>query len=228
MARWGMVIDLDRCTACGACVISCKAENNIPTASPEEAKKGGSYYWMEMLPMGEGEFPHPKFQFIPRPCMHCDRPACIKVCPVRATYKNEEGIVAQIFARCIGCRYCTVACPYTVRVFNWFAPSWPESLKNQLNPDVSIRPKGVVEKCIFCHHRLRKVKERARRENRPVRDEEVVHLPACAESCPAKAISFGDLDNQDSTVSKLARLHRAFRLQEDVGTHPKVIYLREE
>jgi molybdopterin-containing oxidoreductase family iron-sulfur binding subunit len=228
MTKWGMVIDLNRCTGCGACVLACKAENNIPTAEPEEAIKGRSLFWMQVLPMPEGEYPHFKMALLPRPCMHCEHPLCIKVCPVGATYQTPEGITAQIFARCIGCRYCTVACPYTVRVFNWLTPTWPEEFQRMRNPDVSVRPKGVVEKCTFCVQRICRAKEKARTENRPLKDEELIQLPACAESCPAKAIYFGDLGNPNSTVSKLARSKRAFRLQEDLGTHPKVVYLREQ
>jgi molybdopterin-containing oxidoreductase family iron-sulfur binding subunit len=151
----------------------------------------------------------------------------VKVCPVGATYINEEGIVAQIWARCIGCRYCTTACPYGRRYFNWGEPSWPEEAKSQLNPDVALRPKGVVEKCTFCHHRIRAARERVRAEGRGLTDEDVRKLPACAQSCPADAIVFGDLNDPGSEVSTLAKSPRAFRLLEELGTHPKVFYLRE-
>lgn len=220
-----MVIDLDKCTGCQACVIACKAENNIPFSTPEEAELGRGIFWMEMIPIYEGEYPKIKARFIPRPCMHCDHPPCTKVCPVYATYKNPEGLVAQIYNRCIGCRYCTAACPYTVKYFNWYSPEWPKEMCASLNPDVSKRPKGVVEKCTFCHHRLQKARDNARAENRPFKPEE--YLPACAQTCPAEAIYFGDLDDSESTVSQLARSPRAFQLLEELGTHPKVIYLRE-
>jgi molybdopterin-containing oxidoreductase family iron-sulfur binding subunit len=220
-----MVIDLDKCTGCQACVVACKAENNIPNGSPGEARKGRSIAWIEVVTATEGEYPHLRTRFIPRPCMHCDNPPCTKVCPVYATYKNEEGIVGQIYSRCIGCRYCTNACPYTVKYFNWYTPQWPEETENYLNPDVSRRPKGVVEKCTFCHHRLQKVKDRARKENRDIIDGE--YVPACVQTCPANAMYFGDLDNPDSRVSRHAGSSRAFRLLEDLGTHPKVIYLSE-
>ncbi|MHC4933905.1 MAG: 4Fe-4S dicluster domain-containing protein, partial [Planctomycetota bacterium] len=122
---WGMVIDLDRCTACQACVVACRQENNVPSFGREDSRKGHAIFWMQLLSVVEGEAPDVHASFIPRPCMHCAHPACIKVCPVGATYKSEEGIVAQIYSRCIGCRYCTVACPYTVRSFNWRAPEFP-------------------------------------------------------------------------------------------------------
>ncbi len=227
MSRWGMVIDLDRCTACQACTVACQAENNIPFASPEDAAKGRAILWNQVVPFHEEAHGRTAVRYIPMPCMQCDDSPCSKMCPVHATYRNPEGIVAQIWNRCIGCRYCTVACPYTRRFFNWSEPSWPEVMQRQMNPEVSVRPRGVVEKCTFCIQRLRKVKEQARRENRSVRDDEVVRLPACCETCPAEARTFGDLDDPNSTVAKQAASRRAFRLQEDLGTHPKVYYLAE-
>ena len=120
MARWGMVIDLDKCTACQACVVACQVENNVPFMKPGEAQKGRNIYWMKLVPFPEGRFPEAKVRFLPLPCLHCDEPPCVKVCPVDATNITPEGIVRQIFPRCIGCRYCTTACPYTVRYFNWY------------------------------------------------------------------------------------------------------------
>ncbi|MFV1965440.1 MAG: 4Fe-4S dicluster domain-containing protein [Pirellulaceae bacterium] len=225
--KWGMVIDLDKCAGCRCCAVSCRLENNVPIAGPEQAKLGRPIFWMDMLSVGEGEYGGIQGHFLPTPCNHCESAPCVKVCPVGATYINEEGIVAQIWARCIGCRYCTTACPYTRRYFNWYAPSWPEQLKNQLNPDVATRPKGVVEKCTFCHHRIRRARQQARAEDRELTDADVRKLPACAHSCPAEAIVFGDLSDPHSEVSRLARSPRAIRLQEELGTHPKVIYLRE-
>jgi len=226
MAKWGMVIDLDRCTGCQACVTACQMENNLPPTDAKASHTGRAFTWLEMIPFSEEEESgRGPVRLIPRPCMHCDDPPCIKVCPVGATRLNREGIVAQVFARCIGCRYCTTACPYTVRYFNWFKPQWPEPLDKMINPDVSVRPKGVVEKCTFCHHRLQKARDQARAENRDLRPGE--YVPACVEACPAGAMFFGDLSDPDSEVSRLARSRRAFRLLEDLGTKPKVIYLRE-
>lgn len=225
MPRWGMVIDLDKCTACQACVVACKAENNIPFSSPKEAGRRRIISWMTVLPMMKGEYPNLRARFIPRPCMHCDNPPCVKVCPVGATYKNKEGLIAQVYTRCIGCRYCTNNCPYTVKYFNWFKPEWPKEMENYLNPDVSIRSKGVVEKCTFCHHRLQKAREKARAENRELKEGD--YTPACAQTCPTEAIYFGDLDDPKSKVAQLARSPRAFRLLEELGTEPKVYYLSE-
>jgi molybdopterin-containing oxidoreductase family iron-sulfur binding subunit len=221
-----MVIDLDKCTACQACVVACKVENNVPISSPEDARRGRVMLWMELIAIVEGEFPHLKTRFIPRPCMHCDRAPCIKVCPTRATYKNDEGLIAQVYGQCIGCRYCANNCPYTVKYFNWFKPQWPETLQHAINPDVSVRPKGVIEKCTFCHHRLIKAREEAKAEGRGLRHED--YVPACVQSCPSNAMYFGDLDDENSMVWRLSHSPRAFRLLEELGTEPKVIYLSEE
>jgi molybdopterin-containing oxidoreductase family iron-sulfur binding subunit len=222
-----MVIDLNKCTACQACVIACKAENNIPFVGPEESAMSRDISWMELIAMREGNYPDVKIKFLPRPCFHCDKPPCVKVCPVHATYKNPEGLVAQIYPRCIGCRFCMAACPYTAKYFNWHQYSdVPDVMKKYHNPDVSIRPKGVVEKCTFCHHRLQKAKDKASVEGRSLKPGE--YTPACAESCPSKAIVFGDLDNPNSEVAILAKGSRAFRIEEGLGTEPKVFYLTEE
>ena len=226
MAKWGMVIDLDRCTACQACTVACRAENNVPFAGAEESALGRAIFWNEVIPTLEGEYPDPEVRYFPRPCMHCEDPSCVKVCPVQATSTNPEGIVAQIPGRCIGCRLCMCACPYTARSFNWYQAEWPAPMDRQLNPDVAVREKGVVEKCLFCVHRLRGARERARDEGRDLEDRDVVRLPACCQTCAAGARFFGDLDDPESTVSRLARSPRAFRLLEELGTHPKVIYLR--
>ncbi len=225
--KWGMVIDLDKCTGCQGCVVACRTENNVPSAGPDQSGMDRGIFWMDMLAVPEGEYPDLRTQFLPTPCNHCANAPCVKVCPVGATFINEEGIVAQIWARCIGCRYCTTACPYTRRYFNWRQPDWPESLRNQLNPDVATRPKGVVEKCTFCHHRIRAAREKARLEGRELADADVRRLPACAQSCPADAITFGDLADSESEVSRLVKSPRVFRLQEELGTEPKVYYLRE-
>ena len=218
MALWGMVIDLDRCTGCQACVMACKAENNVPAVGATEAALGRTISWMQVLTEESEE----GVRFLPRPCLHCDDPPCIKVCPVYATYRNPEGIVAQIYPRCIGCRFCMAACPYNAKYFNWRL--YQKDRPGQ-NPDVSLRPKGVVEKCTFCHHRLQKARERALAERRELAEGE--YVTACAEACPALAITFGDLSDPASEVAKAARSRRSFRLGEELGTKPKVIYLSE-
>lgn len=224
MARWGLVIDLDRCTACQACVVACKHENNVPLSTPATAAAGRMMTWIQLVPMETS--PSRDASPVPLMCQQCDRPPCTDVCPTSATYLNPEGIVAQIYARCIGCRYCTNACPYAAKVFNWTTPAWPESMEAMRNPDVSIRPKGVVEKCTFCHHRLMQARERARQAGREVGPDD--YVPACVQTCPAEAMVFGDLDDPHSAVAALAASPRAFRwMDEELGTRPKVIYLRE-
>ena len=202
---------------------------------------GRALRWNDVVPLpindpeAVGEYPNVTVRYLTRPCMHCDNPPCVKVCPVQATYIDEEGLVRQDYNRCIGCRFCTVACPYGVRYFNWEEPPWSPELARHINLDrvstngslegPAIRPKGVVEKCTFCIHRLQKAREKAEAAGREFRAED--YKPACVQTCTAQARFFGDLEDPDSTVSHLAKSTRAFRMLEDVGTRPKVIYLRE-
>jgi molybdopterin-containing oxidoreductase family iron-sulfur binding subunit len=224
-----MVIDLDKCTGCQSCSAACRAENNVPFAGPDQAELGRVIFWQEVLEREiHGKYPFLETQFIPRPCMHCEDPPCVKVCPVEATYQTEDKLVLMDYQRCIGCRFCTTACPYALRYFNWYSPEYPGALSEALNPDVPVRPKGVVEKCTFCVHRLREVQRRAEEEGREVTDAEVVLLPACNQACPASARYFGDLNDPTSTVSRLALSPRSLVLLEDLGTDPKVIYLKAE
>ena len=241
MTRWCMVIDLDKCVACQGCSIACRFENNTPVAKPDQALKGRTILWNDVFPNPvnpteeTGEYPNVKTRYLTRPCMHCENPPCTKVCPVQATFKDEQGLVRQNYQRCIGCRFCTIACPYGVRYFNWSEPAWEGDMANYHNPDrvegngdlegPAIRPKGVVEKCTYCIHRLRKAEARALAEGRPFRADE--YVPACVQTCTGKARFFGDLDDPNSTVSQLAKSSRAFLLQEDVGTRPKTTYLQE-
>lgn len=238
MPKWSMVIDLDKCVACQGCSIACRFENNTPVAEPSESELGRSIFWNDVFPLHaeEDESPnHKPLHFITRPCMHCEEPPCVKVCPVGATYQDEEGLVRQNYARCIGCRLCTVGCPYGVRYFNWYKPSWEGDMVRHLTPDrvegkgdlegPAIRPKGVVEKCTFCVHRLFKARARAAAEGKDFRPDD--YVPACVQTCTGKARFFGDLDDPNSTVSILSQSRRAFRLLEEAGTHPKVIYLQE-
>ncbi len=223
MPRWGMVIDLDRCTACGACVAACKVENNVQIVAPEEGERGRRMHWLRLLTEARGQYPEVEVRVAPNLCQMCDNPPCIKVCPVHATYLGQDRLVGQIYPRCIGCRYCMAACPFSAKVFNWDPPAWPRELLPVLNPDVSLRPKGVVEKCTFCYHRLQAAREAARAESRPVRETD--YQPACVEVCPAEAMVFGDLDDALSPVTQLSRSARATRALEHLGTDPKIFYL---
>lgn len=222
--RWGMAIDLDRCTGCEACVAACHAENNIPISSPEEAAKGRAQHWIRVEHYYEGEFPDIKARHMPVLCQHCDNAPCEPVCPVYATYQNPEGINVQVYNRCVGTFYCANNCPYTVRSFNFSPPAWPEPLQMQHNPDVAIRMGGVMEKCSFCIQRVHRAERDAKDEGREVRDGEA--KPACVQGCPAEAMVFGDLHDPESKVAKLAESARAHRLLEELGTKPKVFYLQ--
>ncbi len=223
MARWGMVIDLDRCTGCAACVAACKVENNVQVVSPEESERGRRMHWIRLLTEVRGDYPDTEVRTQPNLCMMCENPPCTKVCPVHATYVGADGLVGQIYPRCIGCRYCMAACPYTVKSFNWYHHEPPPELVQIQNPDVSVRPKGVVEKCTFCYHRLQLAREKARAERRPLREAD--YQPACVNACPADAMMFGDLDDELGRVGQLSRSTRAVRMQEHLGTEPKVYFL---
>lgn len=223
--RWGMVVDLDRCTGCQACVVACRAENNVAVAGEEEAGKGRAHYWMRVERYWEGEYPNVRARFVPIFCQQCGNAPCEPVCPVYATYHNPEGLNVQVYNRCVGTRYCANNCPYAARFFNWFEPQWQDLLKQQLNPDVTVRPRGIMEKCTFCIQRIKEAQDAARAAGRDVRDGEI--QPACVQTCPSEALVFGNLKDPNAKVTRLARSQRRFRLLEDLGTEPAVFYLKE-
>lgn len=223
--RYAMVIDLRRCIGCESCTVACKVENNVP--NDYSGQPGRKILWNEVLAEEKRDYPYTDRDYRPRPCFHCDKPSCVQVCPVGATYKDEErGLVLQRYDRCIGCRYCTVACPYGARYFNWLAPEWPEERQGAFNPDVEMRYKGIVEKCTFCIHKIKAAEEAAKNENREIRDGEI--KPACVLTCMGKARFFGDLNDPESEVSRLVRSGRAYRLEENLGNEAKVFYLKDE
>lgn len=223
---WGMVVDLDRCTGCEACVTACRAENNIPTAGAVEAARGRAIQWIRVERYWEGEFPDVRARFRPVLCQQCDAAPCEPVCPTYASHHTDEGLNAQVYNRCIGTRYCANACPYNVRFFNFFNPVWEKPLHLQLNPDVSVREVGVMEKCTFCVQRIKAAEILASAEGRALADGEL--KPACAQSCPATALVFGDLNDPDSAVSRLARSPRGTHLLGELGTRPRITYLQRE
>jgi menaquinone reductase, iron-sulfur cluster-binding subunit len=236
--KFGMFIDLDKCTGCGSCMVACMAENNVPFRE-DETDKLLSVAWLRVYQLNNGKsFPDSDICFLPRPCQHCEghhgHSPCVSVCPATATdYDNHTGIVSQIYTRCFGCRYCMAACPYHVRLFNWYDPVWPDGMEKSLNPDISVRMRGVVEKCSFCYHRYQRAKDLAYYQKR-TEIAEGEYQTACTQACPADAIVFGDLNDPEHRVHQLAqpdnsnggkpRAKDVFRLLERLGTNPKVYY----
>ncbi len=235
--RWAMAIDLNSCTGCSACMVGCSAENNVPTVGPELQRRGRDMFWIRIDRFEEkvgGDGARVDVRHVPMLCQHCNDAPCEIVCPVYATYHNPEGLNAQVYNRCVGTRYCSNNCPYKVRAFNWLdysAPekatfAFPEPYNWQLNPDVTVRSKGVMEKCTMCVQRIMEGKGHARDEGRPVHDGDI--RPACAQSCPTDAIVFGDLMDPDSKVSKLSREdERRYWIFGELNTKPGVTYLKK-
>src|SRR2546426_2689634 len=223
--RWGMTIDVDACVGCQACVVACQAENNVPVVGKASAAYGRQLHWLRLERWAEGKPEHPTNLFLPMLCQHCEVAPCEPVCPVFAAYRTDEGLNGQVYNRCVGTRYCGNNCPYHVRRFNWFQYEFPAPLEVQLNPDVTVRQLGVMEKCTMCVQRIIVGKDRARDEKRGVRDGDIV--TACQQTCPTQAITFGNLKDDASTVAKLAHLPRAYHVLHEVGTRPSVTYLRK-
>jgi molybdopterin-containing oxidoreductase family iron-sulfur binding subunit len=221
--HWGMVIDLDLCTGCQACTVACRAENNVPTAGEDEIVLGRSMHWIRIERYWRGELPHLRATFTPLLCQQCQHAPCEPVCPMYASvHEPNEGLNAQVYNRCIGTRLCALNCPYKVRQFNWYDPDFPAPLTEQLNPDVTVRRRGIMEKCTFCIQRIR----RAREETRGGEIPDGTVQPACVQTCPTEALVFGDLNDPESRVAQLARSPRAFMLLEELGTLPSIAYLQ--
>jgi anaerobic selenocysteine-containing dehydrogenase/Fe-S-cluster-containing dehydrogenase component len=226
---WGMTIDVNACTACSACVTACYAENNVAVVGKDLVDDGRIMSWIRIeryYPDNEKDAEKPLAYLAPMLCQQCDHAPCEPVCPVFAAYHTQEGLNGQIYNRCVGTRYCENNCPYKVRRFNWYEYDFPAPLNLQLNPDVTVRGAGVMEKCTFCIQRIQHAEITARVEKREVRDGEIV--PACAGACPTRAIQFGDMNNRDSVMMRKRTDHKArdYRALVDLNTQPAIVYLR--
>jgi molybdopterin-containing oxidoreductase family iron-sulfur binding subunit len=225
--KWGMSIDMNSCVGCNACIVSCYAENNIAVVGKQQVRIGRNMQWLRIDTYFEGDLSAPRAHFQPMTCQHCENAPCEQVCPVGATVHTPEGLNTMVYNRCVGTRYCSNNCPYKVRRFNFllYSDYETESLKLSRNPDVSVRSRGVMEKCSYCIQRITAARIEADKENRPIRDGEVV--TACQQACPASAIIFGNLNDKTSKIAKLRADERTYQVLADQNTRPRTTYLAE-